>query len=398
MDVEMKKEMLFLVPVMPNITGGGREMRAYAWVMHLCQSYSVHLAVTMEECKPPDSLRHNIATIHFIPPVIKDKWSKISGFLLFILKIKKIPPIPHTISSTRESLHNLTGAMAKVKIDYLLVFRAGMIETGIKLFESLEPRRLELDIDDIESSAQLSIAKLRFKNHHLFLGIRDFIRSRLFFLAEKVSLNKFESVYVCSTDDQISLGLKYKLKNIKVFPNRILFQENSSGDNHTNPVFFFVGSLGYFPNEDAILFLLKHILPGLKKEMNKQFEIVIAGRSVPYYLKRLIENSDRIKYLGEVDNIIELYQNADIAIIPLRAGGGTKIKVLEAFLYKKPVIASKEAVSGLNVTNGEEYILASSEEDFISACCKLSNDLHLQDKLRNNAYHWLLNNHVFYNQ
>ena len=80
-----------------------------------------------------------------------------------------------------------------------------------------------------------------------------------------------------------------------------------------------------------------------------------------------------------------LYERCHAVIAPLRAGGGSRIKILEAFSYGRPVIATPAGVEGIEVTPGENILVQESAEAFAEACVQLMTDWDLGERLARNA-------------
>lgn len=143
------------------------------------------------------------------------------------------------------------------------------------------------------------------------------------------------------------------------------------------PTILFHGALSYKPNRDAIKVIEKKIIPELKKKVN--FHTFIIGDSPPEF------NHSNIIFTGTVKNIPDYIDAADVAIVPLKAGGGMRMKILEYFASRKPVISTKKGAEGIPVKNGKEIIIAEIN-DFPSQIIKLIKSKKLRNKLTKNAF------------
>jgi glycosyltransferase involved in cell wall biosynthesis len=79
-----------------------------------------------------------------------------------------------------------------------------------------------------------------------------------------------------------------------------------------------------------------------------------------------------VSLLGAVEDLVPFYERATAVVAPLRAGGGSRIKLLEAFAFGVPVIATPQAAAGLGVRHGEELLLASSDDELAEAVAGIS--------------------------
>jgi polysaccharide biosynthesis protein PslH len=109
----------------------------------------------------------------------------------------------------------------------------------------------------------------------------------------------------------------------------------------------FVGSLGYPPNADGMLWFIDEIWPAIRAA-NPGARLRIAGSGAPRAL-RALGHRRGIELLGFVDDLDALYAGATLAVAPLLAGGGTRIKLLEAAAHQVPIVATPLAAQGLGM-------------------------------------------------
>ena len=84
---------------------------------------------------------------------------------------------------------------------------------------------------------------------------------------------------------------------------------------------------------------------------------------------------------GSFDDVAPLYHRAAVAVVPIRAGGGTRIKLLESAKYGTPVVATRFGASGTGFRSGHELLLADNERDFAASCARLLTDFRLASRL-----------------
>jgi glycosyltransferase involved in cell wall biosynthesis len=143
----------------------------------------------------------------------------------------------------------------------------------------------------------------------------------------------------------------------------------------------FVGTLGYYPNEDACRYLRSEIVPRLAED----FEFQIVGTGATERLRRLISHP-AIQIVGQVPQVDAWYHNAAAVVVPVRAGGGTRIKILEAFSFRRPVITTAVGVEGIDARHDESILVADTPEEFAEACRRLRHDYGLGERLAGNAF------------
>lgn len=141
----------------------------------------------------------------------------------------------------------------------------------------------------------------------------------------------------------------------------------------SGPVFTMVGLMTYPPNLDAVENFARHVLPLVRRqEPGAEFRIVGRGSSSGNPVASL----PGVVVRGQVDDIRSELAQTDVAVVPIRFGGGTRIKVLEAFAHRVPVVATRTGAEGIEVTDGEHLLLADDgdAEGLARACLRIVQD------------------------
>ncbi|MEM1377927.1 MAG: glycosyltransferase family 4 protein [Pseudomonadota bacterium] len=196
---------------------------------------------------------------------------------------------------------------------------------------------------------------------------------------------------VCSAADAdraIALGGR----NVVTAPNVVpkwcdkLTASPRCDDTILHPKLLFVGHLGYRPNKNAVNFIVKKLKPRLPRA-----RVTVAGRRPGKRLSALVTKSGQ-SLIADPVSLVDIYRHADIAIMPLFEGGGTRIKALEAFSCGLPVVATAKAVEGLGVVDGKHFLRAENAEDFERAIVDLCTDGAKRAALTEAAHHYVQNN------
>jgi glycosyltransferase involved in cell wall biosynthesis len=136
------------------------------------------------------------------------------------------------------------------------------------------------------------------------------------------------------------------------------------------PSIIFVGSLNWYPNVDAVLFLLRDIWP-LAKAAVPSLRLDIVGSAPPPSVVELAARLTDVTVHGFVDDVRPLLNAASMYVCPIRDGGGTKLKVLDAFAMQKCVVAHPIACEGIDVVSGRHVEFAQSAEAFARSIARL---------------------------
>ena len=145
----------------------------------------------------------------------------------------------------------------------------------------------------------------------------------------------------------------------------------------------FFGVLSYPPNTDAMVWFTREIWPRIRSEVPRAlFNIV--GHSPPPALRRL-DAIDGVSVIGPVKDPVPAYERCKIAIVPLRAGGGTRLKILEAMALGRMVISTSIGCEGLDVVSGYHLIVADTPTEFTAAVVRALRDPELRERISANA-------------
>jgi glycosyltransferase involved in cell wall biosynthesis len=198
-------------------------------------------------------------------------------------------------------------------------------------------------------------------------------------LLEKKAVERSSAVFCVSESDKTRMCDLYGVASAKitVVPNGVRksrYQVNSGEQirkrhrlDTGSTIILFHGALGWRANVEAAEAIIESIAPKLEKE-NPEMLFFIAGHQPPQKLLRQAERSRNVRILGFVPDIEEYICAANVCIAPLKAGSGTRIKILEYFAAGKPVVATRKAVLGMGIQHGREALLTdNTDEEFIGA-------------------------------
>ncbi len=202
------------------------------------------------------------------------------------------------------------------------------------------------------------------------------------------------SATVSEEDRDLLLAANSNLK-VDVIPNGVDIQEFQPlpFPSNDNPLrLLFIGNMGYPPCADAVIYFCEEIFPHIQAEIpNAEFWIV--GRDPSSDVLRLDGNG--VHVTGRVEDIIPFYQKTFICVVPLRAGGGTRLKILEAMALGRPVVSTSIGCEGLEVSNGKNLLVADTPKRFADETIRLFTDRPLYEsitiegrKLVESTYSW----------
>jgi glycosyltransferase involved in cell wall biosynthesis len=144
---------------------------------------------------------------------------------------------------------------------------------------------------------------------------------------------------------------------------------------HTEPKadLIFVGSMDWLPNIDGVQYFVSEILPLIRKR-RPDCRVAIAGRRPTQAIQDLGKRDSGILVTGTVPDVRPYLWGSSISVVPLRIGGGTRLKIFEAMAAKLPVVSTTVGAEGLPVTDSKHIAIADSPERFAQRCLELLSD------------------------
>ena len=135
----------------------------------------------------------------------------------------------------------------------------------------------------------------------------------------------------------------------------------------------FTGSMDWLPNEDSMLYFVSEILPLIRTEI-PDVTLTIVGRHPSSRLRAAAAAQPNVELTGRVEDVRPYVNAGAISIVPLRIGGGTRLKIFEAMAAEKAVISTSIGAEGLPVTDGEHLLIADTPRDFADRAIELLRD------------------------
>jgi glycosyltransferase involved in cell wall biosynthesis len=349
--------LLYVSPVVPALTGNGLAMRAAHVLLALSRWYRVTLLVAARYASPagldvPDEIANHCREV--------------------------------VVVSGQDALQ-ATIALIDAPFDVVHVFRIATVEHARPFLETAPAPQRWLDIDDIESSTHRRIAALYRRHRDSMQARQEEADASAALRTEEEVLPHFDRLYVCAGGDVERLPRSVQSRAI-VLPNAVPMPEQSLPPPQEDPVeILFVGTLPYYPNSEGITWFAEQVLPLIRLKTRQQVVLRIAGR--PFTpLVRALDELPGVEFTGYVADLRELYGRCCLTVVPIRAGGGTRIKVLEAFALGRPVVATTIGAEGIVARHGEHLLIADDPTSFAASCVQLIDEPALADRLTANAF------------
>ncbi len=178
---------------------------------------------------------------------------------------------------------------------------------------------------------------------------------------------RFDRIVLCKRED--AAWFPSGRRNVFVVPNGTTLVPPCDPQAEEAESLVFVGTLGYSPNHDAVTHFVRDCLPPIRAA-RPAARFTAVGREPEEDLLDLADGA-AVTIAADVPDVRPYYERASVVVSPLRLGGGTKLKVLEALAHRKPLVASSHSVEGLDLRPGVDFELADSPAEFARACTNL---------------------------
>lgn len=211
---------------------------------------------------------------------------------------------------------------------------------------------------------------------------RPLVRS--YFIKQTEKLKKYEAkesgkhdvnIVMSDTDGEELKKINPEV-NLAVVPNGVDTEYFVPGTATGEPSLIYTGGMNMFANKDAVLYFLKDIWPSIKaKEPMVKFYAI--GQDPPAELMEIGKSDHQVIITGYVDDVRPYVADSSVYVVPLRVGGGTRLKVLDAMAMGKAIVSTSIGCEGLKVSDGKNIVISDKPDDFAEKTVTL---LKNQDK------------------
>jgi polysaccharide biosynthesis protein PslH len=182
---------------------------------------------------------------------------------------------------------------------------------------------------------------------------------------ERRVLRASDRVYVCSADEQALLRAA-GIDHVAIVPNGVDLEDTRPGPEPPGgDLVLFPGDLGYPPNIVASRWIASEIAPAIRTRTDR-CRLVVAGRDASPELRARLGAAD-VEVRSPVADMGEMLAESSVVLVPLKGGGGTRLKILEAFGAGRAVVSTRLGAEGIQAEDGRHLLIADTPEDIAEA-------------------------------
>ena len=203
---------------------------------------------------------------------------------------------------------------------------------------------------------------------------------------ERAECRRFDWVVAVSREDAEVMRRDYGVASVSDVPTGVDtdFFRPRGGERRQPFNLVFTGSMDWLPNEDAIRYFTSEIFPLVKREVPGA-TLTVVGRNPFPGLVELSKRDPSVTVTGRVEDVRPFMDRAAAYVVPIRVGGGTRLKIYEAMAMEKPVVSTTVGAEGLPVSDGRELLIADTPEEFARAVVRVLEDDDLARSLGGRA-------------
>ncbi|MGV3775064.1 MAG: glycosyltransferase family 4 protein [Verrucomicrobiales bacterium] len=371
---------LAVYPYIPYPLNRGAYYRAYHLLAGLAKDHEVDLLALSEKgegLEHKDIFKKFCGRVEFVP-FQHPEWEKLFPKRIF-------NTLPSTIAhwTLPEVEAAIDQMLASRKYDAVHVFDIVLMQYFMKKHTDIpavvDRTRVDLYYQRMEHK------RLNFSFKNRLLNYENYAKLALF---EKAVAKRCKAEVVCGPDDKdVVLNEVSSSCPIEVIPNGVeleYFHPNAAeGVRSARHTLLFCGAMDYNPNVDALRWYFQEIHAGLKQRI-PDLEILIVGKDPIAEIKAYASHPG-VTVTGGVPDVRPYYKKAWLQMVPLRIGGGTRLKIVESLAMGTPVVSTTIGAQGLDLVHDHDILLADTAESFIEQTARGLQNPELRANLEKNG-------------
>ncbi|MBM3321366.1 MAG: glycosyltransferase [Candidatus Eisenbacteria bacterium] len=375
---------LMITHFLPFPPQGGSLQRSYNILKQMAKRHQVHLVSLSQKALHPDknSLARSIEALKEHCPHVKavnipSDSSRLQWYLLLLLNL--LSPTPYSVWR----------------------FRSKQMASEIKRFlNGYAYDVLYFDTIDLAQYLPAGLDTPTVMNHHNVESGLALRRSasernpllRLYLRIQGLKIRRYETVHAPRFDLNLAVSEVDKAlfesfipgARFTVIPSGTDTDYFRACDPGDSKELVFVGGMTWYPNAAGMSYYCRKIFPLIKAEVPNVVMNII-GRSPPRAVQECSLQDSAIRLHGFLPDIREVVGRSSVYVVPLTVGGGTRLKILDAFSCGKAVVSTSLGCEGIEVTPGENILIGDTPESFADQVVRLLRDKKMRERISTNA-------------
>ncbi len=365
-------------PLFPADTGG--KVRSLNIFSRLVRRASIHAVSFADPLSDAASIQEMRRLFEGYTPVPWRETKKYSVQFYEELVTNQFSALPYFLAKCRRP-HFRSTVEALLEREHFDVLFCDFLQTAVPLLHcTFEPKV----VFEHNVEFQLRQRKWQVEKHPLrkVLFGTEWKRTRPL---EARVCRSFDHVLTVSEEDQRTIQHEFGIDHVSTLPTGVDTDYFHPLASHSEPGrLAFVGSMDWDPNEDAVVWFLESIYPSIRQAVPNA-RLVVVGRNPSSRLLALARKSPSVEITGWVPDVRPHLSQAEVVVVPLRIGGGTRIKIPEAMAMAKAVVSTPIGAEGLPFQDRKQIRIAEHARDFADDVVELLRNARVRSEMENAA-------------
>ena len=378
---------LYLTQVLPYPLNTGARVRQYYVLRYLAQAHEVTLVSFVRGDDKPEHVAHLAALCHAVHtvPMVRSRWrdgrAVLKGAftrLPVVIARDEIAPMQRTLASL----------LASESFEVVHADQVSMSEYGLQ-------GRHARHVLDLHNAMHIVTERLAAHETNPLKRLMLQREARALARYEAQLCARYDQVTFVTDEDQQLIARQITRWNVYVPDRRfatIPICIDPSAKQPIEPVarprrITALGVMFWPPNAEGVLWFAQEIWPRIYAQQ-PQLTFTIVGKNPPEYLTRL-HGTHGIEVLGFVPEVETILAETAAFVVPLRAGGGMRVKILDTWSWGLPIVSTGIGAEGIEIRDGENILIADTPEAFSAAVLRATNDANFNQRLRQNGRRWV---------
>ncbi len=382
--------LLYLTQVLPYPLDSGAKIRQYHMLRYLSQRHQVTLVSLVRPDNTPEQVAHLAsfcAAVHTVP-MRRSRWRDGRAALKGLLTGLPVVIARDEIGEMRALLRRLASAQ---RFDAVHADQISMAQYGL---QAMRQGRFP-GVVDMHNAMYLVLRRLADGERNSLKRLLLWREARAMARYEARVCRAYDAVLTVTREDRdLLLGLypdaerpelaaRFVPVPICVDPDQVAPVAHRPGP----PTILHLGTMFWPPNSEGVLWFAREVLPRVW-ERAPEARFVVVGKDPPAEV-RALSADPRIRVTGYVDDPAPYLEAADAFVVPLHAAGGMRVKILDAWLWGLPIVATPIGAEGIETRDGENILIAGDAASFADAALRLLDDPALNQRLRLHGRAWV---------
>ena len=366
---------LFITDYLPYPLITGDRIRVYNLIRRIAKQHQVSLAgflMTPNEADGVSHLQEFCYRVETLDLPRRHKLARVPGLIRYILAGI---PFDFEFLNSQDLAKKIRDLVSSMDYDIVQIEHSRMA----LYLEALPPSARAKSVLVFHNIASIQYDRISNIALTPIKRARARLHGRMLRRWESRYAERFDRCITVSEEDRRLLLTANPHLHVDVIPNGVdthLFQPLTMEG--TQPALLFIGTMSYAPNADGAIWFCSQILPSIRRVL-ANVQVWIVGTEPPPEVIEL--NGDGVHVTGRVEDVVSYYRRSTVSVVPLWAGGGSRLKIVEAMALGRPVVSTSIGCEGLDVVDGEQLLIADDPEKFAAQTLRLLTDKPLYQKI-----------------